>query len=73
MNTSAAGSGCGRFARRTFLADLGLGFTGLALGSMLHRDGVVRANDEFVPPDGRPHRPARAKNVIWIFLSGGVS
>ncbi len=25
--------------RRTFLADLGMGFTGLALGAMLHRDG----------------------------------
>ena len=34
---------CGRIRRRTFLADVGLGFTGLALGAMLHRDGVVRA------------------------------
>ena len=29
--------------RRIFLADLGMGFTGLALGAMLHRD--ARAND----------------------------
>ena len=27
--------------RRTFFADLGLGFTGLALGAMLQRDGIV--------------------------------
>ena len=27
--------------RRAFLADVGLGFTGLALGSMLHRDGIA--------------------------------
>ena len=29
-------------SRRAFLADLGMGFTGLALGAMLARDGVVR-------------------------------
>ena len=30
--------------RRAFLADLGMGFTGLALGALLARDGVVRAD-----------------------------
>ena len=30
--------------RRSFLADIGMGFTGLALGAMLQRDGVARAN-----------------------------
>ena len=29
--------------RRGFLADMGMGFTGLALGALLARDGVVRA------------------------------
>ena len=29
--------------RRAFLADVGMGFTGLALGEMLLRDGVCRA------------------------------
>ena len=29
--------------RRIFLADVGLGFTGLALGAMLAQDGVARA------------------------------
>ena len=60
--------------RRTFLADIGLGFTGVALGAMLHRDGRVRANDTtWAPPDGKPHHAPKAKSVIWIFLSGGVS
>ncbi len=61
--------------RRTFLADLGLGFTGLALGALLHRDGVARAaeRDGWSPPDGRPHFPPRAKSVIWLFMNGGVS
>jgi hypothetical protein len=56
-------------SRRTFLADLGLGFTGLALGAMLHRDGLARAAE----PDGRPVAAPKAKSVIWVFLSGGYS
>ena len=32
---------CGKIHRRSFLADIGFGFTGLALGAMLNRDGVV--------------------------------
>src|SRR5215470_3521136 len=55
--------------RRMFLADLGMGFTGLALGALLAEDGVVRAD----APNGQPLFPARAKSVIWIFLSGGYS
>jgi hypothetical protein len=50
-----------------------MGFTGLALAAMLHRDGVVRADEPWTPPDGRPHFPARAKSVIWLFMLGGVS
>lgn len=61
--------------RRTFLADVGMGFTGLALGAMLYRDGVARAVDDahWTPPDGKPHFAPKAKSVIWIFLSGGYS
>jgi hypothetical protein len=62
------GFGC---SRRSFLSDLGLGFSGLALGAMLHRDGVVRA-DAVSRTAGARRRP-RANRVIWIFLSGGVS
>src|SRR5262249_9413753 len=74
--TASPGPCCGRIHRRTFLADLGMGFTGLALGALLHRDGVVRAADapgSWKPPDGKPHFAAKAQKVIWIFLSGGVS
>src|SRR5579871_3463566 len=72
---SIFGSCCGRINRRNFLADSGLGFTGLVLGSMLQRDGVVRAATlpEWAPPDGKPHFPPKAKSVIWIFMLGGVS
>ena len=69
---------CCRRSRRAFLADLGMGFSGLALGAMLHRDGVARGGDlpaglASDPPAGLPVLVPRAKRVIWIFLSGGVS
>jgi hypothetical protein len=56
--------------RRTFLADTGMGFTGLALGAMM-----ARADDDahWRPPDGKPHFKPRAKSVIWLFMTGGVS
>jgi hypothetical protein len=73
IRRSARGPVCGRIGRRAFLEDLGLGFAGLAMGSMLHWDGVSRAATPGQPPDGRPHFPPRARSVIWIFLSGGYS
>ena len=65
-------SNCAGITRRSFLADTGMGFTGLALGAMLFRDGV-RAENAGQLPSGRPHFTPRAKSVIWIFLCGGVS
>src|SRR5688500_9280937 len=61
--------------RRAFLADLGMGCAGLAMGSRLAQDGIARAADG-TPQRTFPTAPAasaRAKSVIWIFLSGGVS
>src|SRR5258708_3348393 len=65
----------GGIHRRTFLADVGMGFTGLALGAMLAQDGIVRADQAspWQPPDGRPHFAPKAKNVIWLFMNGGIS
>lgn len=72
---SHSGNCCGRVNRRTFLADVGMGFTGLALGALLHRDGVVRAAGAATQPlaHGLPHVAPRAKSVIWLFMMGGVS
>ncbi len=56
--------------RRDFLADFGLGFTGLAMGSMLAADGIVRGD---ATPTGEPHFAPRAKSIVWVFLSGGYS
>ncbi len=59
-------------SRRTFLADMGMGFTGLALGAMLEREGLARAA-AWIPPNGQPHYAPKAKSVIWLFMNGGVS
>lgn len=67
--------------RRAFLADVGMGFAGLALGSLLYGDGVRRAaaaptgdpHAPWQPPTGVPHFPPRVKHVIWLFMIGGTS
>ncbi len=65
---------CARVGRRAFLSDLGMGVTGLALGSLLHRDGIARdESGPWSPPDGKAHFQPRAKSVIWLFMVGGVS
>jgi hypothetical protein len=64
INTSC----CSRRGRRAFLADLGLGFTGMALGAMLADDKQLRASEV-----ARTPMAPRAKSVIWVFLSGGYS
>ncbi len=66
-------SSCAGVTRRSFLADTGMGFTGLALGAMLFRDARAAAPSAGLSPSGLPHFAPRAKSVIWIFLCGGVS
>jgi hypothetical protein len=63
---------CTQNGRRRFLADLGLGFTGLALGALLFEDGIARS---VAPEDtGEPAEAApKAKSVIWLFMVGGAS
>ena len=55
--------------RRTFLSDMGMGFAGLALGGILAEDAIAR----HPLPSGNPLIQPKAKNVIWLFMSGGVS
>jgi hypothetical protein len=58
-----------RLPRRAFLSDIGMGFAGVALGAMLAQEGIVRADEKTTAPLMQP----KAKNVIWIFLVGGMS
>ena len=69
---------CDCQTRRSFLSDLGMGFTGLALGAMLSDDGITRGAEKDrlptgEPPSNEPHFAPKTKSVIWIFLSGGYS
>jgi hypothetical protein len=58
--------------RRTFLADVGMGVAGLALGTVLQRDGVARGEVATGATSGL-RLPTKAKSVIWMFMVGGTS
>jgi hypothetical protein len=60
------------FSRRTFLRNAGCGFGGLALAAMLADEGTLLAETDPLAPK-KPHIPAKAKNVIFLFMSGGPS
>src|SRR5438067_7058250 len=69
-----------RFAsRREFLFRSGEGIGGLALACLLNQDGLLAAGCENVPgimspfSPKQPHFKPRAKNVISLFMCGGVS
>ena len=55
--------------RRAFLHEMGLGFGGWALASMLNQDAQAAG----VAPDRGPHFAPKAKSVIWLFMIGGTS
>src|SRR5687767_7927711 len=67
--------------RREFLRRAGGGFGMLALTSLLGRDGLLTAsaiadsrptsNNPLAPK--QPHFAARARSVIFLFMSGGPS
>src|SRR6201984_2301911 len=69
--------------RRDFLFRSGGGMSGLALAYLLNQDGLLGAETEsacnakaqgynpYAPR--KPHFAPRAKNVISLFMSGGVS
>lgn len=60
-----------RPSRRSFLLDTGMGMTGLALTSLLQRDGY--GQQPTAQPVEKFDYPPKARAVIWIFLCGGVS
>ncbi len=61
---------CGQQHRRQFLADCGLGFTGLALGAVMQQDAQGAGPQA---PSRLPHFRPKAKSVIWFFMNGGTS
>ena len=62
------------FSRRQFLSRAGLGCGSLALASMLHQQGLAAPAPAVNPLAAKqPHFPAKAKAVIWLFMTGGPS
>ena len=67
---------CSGMLRRPFLSSAGMGLAGVAIQALLNRDvarGTEGDGSVWVPPDGRPHRVPRAKQVIWLMMRGGFS
>ena len=65
-----------RLTRRALLERAGGGLGWLALAALLQPASAVRAaSNVLLNPlaPKRPHRPARAKSIIWIFANGGPS
>ena len=64
---------------------MGRGLSGLALTSLLLNEAQLPGGNGLLgqargaesntwrPPDGKPHFAPKAKNVIWLFMRGGVS
>src|SRR5262245_21644013 len=68
--------------RRQFLRSAGGGLGMLALASLLERDGLLAADSALRTPHSAlrnplapqaPHFAARARSVIFLFMSGGPS
>jgi hypothetical protein len=57
--------------RRELLFQAGGGLSGLALTHLLTRDNLLASDSPFAPR--KPHFEPRAKRVISLFMSGGVS
>src|SRR5439155_5366561 len=69
-------------SRREFLFESGGGLSGLALACLLDQDGLLAADDAACSNASgaanplaarKPHFAPRAKSVISLFMSGGVS
>src|SRR6266545_1968991 len=58
--------------RREFLTDAFCGFGALAFGSMLAQEQALAQSVNPLAPK-KPHHGAKAKSVIFLFLSGGPS
>ncbi len=73
-----SGPGTRPATRRDFLRGAGAGFGMIALAAMLAEQGLLAAEEEANPAlnplaPKPPHRKARARAVIFLFMSGGPS
>ena len=61
--------------RRQFFSRCAMGLGGIALASMFQERGLFAATPAAVNPMAvkPPHFPAKAKNIIYLFMAGGPS
>jgi hypothetical protein len=62
--------------RRHFFSQCGMGIGGVALASLMAERGLMAASQAAQGGPGTPLRgmhPAKAKNVIFLFMAGGPS
>src|SRR5438105_14406279 len=67
---------CTMFSRRGFLRNAGGGFGMIALAALLEEQGRLSANEPATANPLAPrstHHDAKAKSVIFLFMSGGPS
>jgi hypothetical protein len=57
--------------RRWFFRQCGVGLGAIALGELLRQAGWAAPPDPLAPK--RPHHPARAKRVVFLFMAGAPS
>jgi hypothetical protein len=62
-----------RTNRRQFLSQSGLGLGSMALASLLQQDCQAADENPFQGILAAPHFPAKAKRIIYLFMSGGPS
>src|SRR6187399_1561919 len=60
-------------SRRSFFRDCAGGIGTIALAQMLERDGRAAAVEQNPLAPRKPHFPAKAKNIIFMFMEGGPS
>jgi hypothetical protein len=59
-------------SRRAFLRSAGVGFGTIALAALLDEQGLLASEVDPLAPKA-PHHKAKAKRVIFLFMSGGPS
>jgi hypothetical protein len=61
--------------RRTFFKQVGYGIGGLALSSLLAEGALAMPQGQKLDPFAprKPHFPAKAKNIIFLFMAGAPS
>jgi hypothetical protein len=60
-------------SRRDFLRQVGHGFGSVALASLLQQQGHAASSPASLLDSRAPHFRARAKSVIWLFMTGAPS